>query len=95
MSLAAIGAERPTLLVLTPTLIQMLLDHPDAAKTNFGSVRMTIYAGSPIALGLIMRAIKTEWRKFMQFYGQVSTRSKIAGAKLPRANALLTDIRRP
>ena len=71
--LAAIGAERPTLLVLTPTLIQMLLDHPDAAKTDFSSVRMTMYAGSPIALGLIMRAIKSMPGKFMQFYGQTET----------------------
>jgi acyl-CoA synthetase (AMP-forming)/AMP-acid ligase II len=28
--LAAIASDRPTLLVLTPTMIQMLLDHPDA-----------------------------------------------------------------
>ena len=71
--LAAIGTERPTLLVLTPTLIQMLLDHPHAATTDFSSVRMTMYAGSPIALGLIMRAIRAMPGKFMQFYGQTET----------------------
>jgi len=71
--LTAIGVERPTLLVLTPTLIQMLLDHPQATTTDFSSVRMTMYAGSPIALGLIMRAIKTMPGRFMQFYGQTET----------------------
>jgi acyl-CoA synthetase (AMP-forming)/AMP-acid ligase II len=71
--LAGIQRERPTLLVLTPTLIQMLLDHPDAAKTDMSSVRMTMYAGSPITLGLIKRAIKAMPGKFMQFYGQSET----------------------
>lgn len=72
-SLAAIHAERPTLLVLTPTMIQMLLDHPDSAKTDFGSLRLTMYAGSPISLGLIKRAIAAMPCQFMQFYGATET----------------------
>ncbi len=67
--LGAIGAQRPTLLTLTPTMLQMLLDHPDAATTDFSSLRLTLYAGSPISLGLIQRAIATMPGKFMQFYG--------------------------
>ncbi len=67
--LAAIDQLRPTLLTLTPTMLQMLLDHPDAAGTNFSSIRLTLYAGSPISLGLIKRAIATMPGKFMQFYG--------------------------
>jgi long-chain acyl-CoA synthetase len=71
--LAAIGRDRPSLLVLTPTLIQMLLDHPAAETTDFSSVRMTMYAGSPIALGLIKRAMRSMPGQFMQFYGQTET----------------------
>lgn len=67
--LATIEHDRPTLLTLTPTMIQMLLDHPDAAKTDFSSLRLTLYAGSPISLGLIKRAIEMMPCKFMQFYG--------------------------
>jgi acyl-CoA synthetase (AMP-forming)/AMP-acid ligase II len=67
--LQAIGRERPTLLTLTPTMIQMLLDHPDAASTDFSSLRLTLYAGSPISLGLIKRAIEKMPCRFMQFYG--------------------------
>lgn len=67
--LATIARERPTLLTLTPTMIQILLDHPDAETTDFSSLRMTLYAGSPISLGLIQRAIKKMPCKFMQFYG--------------------------
>jgi acyl-CoA synthetase (AMP-forming)/AMP-acid ligase II len=67
--LATISAQRPTLLTLTPTMLQMLLDHPDAATTDFSSLRLTLYAGSPISLGLIKRAIATMPGQFMQFYG--------------------------
>lgn len=67
--LATITRDRPTLLTLTPTMIQMLLDHPDAAQTDFSSLRLTLYAGSPISLGLIKRAIEKMPCEFMQFYG--------------------------
>ena len=67
--LETITKQQPTLLTLTPTMLQMLLDHPDAASTDFSSLRLTLYAGSPISLGLIKRAIATMPGKFMQFYG--------------------------
>lgn len=67
--LAGIGTMKPTLLTLTPTMLQMLLDHPDAATTDFSSLRLTLYAGSAISLGLIKRAIATMPGQFMQFYG--------------------------
>lgn len=67
--LRTIAQLRPTLLTLTPTMLQMLLDHPDAKTTDFASLRLTLYAGSPISLGLIKRAIATMPGKFMQFYG--------------------------
>ena len=67
--LTTIERDRPTLLTLTPTMIQMLLDHPAAATTDFSSIRLTLYAGSAISLGLIRRAIVAMPGKFMQFYG--------------------------
>ena len=67
--LRTISRQRPTLLTLTPTMLQMLLDHPEAANTDFSSLRLTLYAGSPISLGLIKRAIAAMPGDFMQFYG--------------------------
>ncbi|RSY79333.1 fatty acid--CoA ligase [Sphingomonas koreensis] len=67
--LQAIGVRKPSLLTLTPTMLQMLLDHPDAAATDFSSLRLTLYAGSAISLGLIKRAIASMPCQFMQFYG--------------------------
>jgi len=67
--LGDISSLKPSLLTLTPTMLQMLLDHPDAPATDFGSLRLTLYAGSPISLGLIKRAIAAMPCRFMQFYG--------------------------
>ena len=67
--LRSISTLKPTLLTLTPTMLQMLLDHPTAASADFSSVRLTLYAGSPISLGLIKRAIAVMPCRFMQFYG--------------------------
>lgn len=67
--LKVIRDDKPSLLTLTPTMLQMLLDHPDAQKTDFSCIRTTLYAGSPISLGLIKRAIKIIPGEFMQFYG--------------------------
>ncbi len=71
--LKTISAQRPTLLTLTPTMLQMLLDHPHAATTDFSSLRLTLYAGSPISLGLIKRAIAAMPCQFMQFYGSTES----------------------
>jgi len=76
--LAGIQANRPTLLVLTPTMIQMLIDHPHAVATDFSSVRLLMYAGSPISLGLAKRAISVIPCKFMQFYGQTETSGPVS-----------------
>ena len=67
--LSGITKLKPTLLTLTPTMLQMLLDHPSAAEADFSSLRLTLYAGSPISLGLIKRAIASMPCRFMQFYG--------------------------
>ena len=67
--LNTISTLKPTLLTLTPTMLQMLLDHPTAATADFSSLRLTLYAGSPISLGLIKRAIAVMPCQFMQFYG--------------------------
>jgi acyl-CoA synthetase (AMP-forming)/AMP-acid ligase II len=64
-----IRKDRPTILVLAPTVIQMILDHPAAKDTDFSSVRLTMYAGSPINAQLLKRALAEMKCEFMQFYG--------------------------
>jgi len=67
--LSALQRTRATLLTLTPTMLQMLLDHPAATDTDFSSLRLCLYAGSPVSLGLITRAMASMPCGFMQFYG--------------------------
>jgi acyl-CoA synthetase (AMP-forming)/AMP-acid ligase II len=81
--LATIAQQRPTLLTLTPTMLQFLLDHPDAATTDFSSLRLILYAGSPISLGLIKRALATMPCQFMQFYGSTTARANVSATASP------------
>jgi acyl-CoA synthetase (AMP-forming)/AMP-acid ligase II len=68
-----IARDRPTILPLIPTVIQMLLDHPDATTADYSSVRIVVYAGSPITSHLLGRAIRAMKCDFMQFYGATET----------------------
>jgi len=71
--LKLIARDRPTILPLVPTVIQMLLDHPDAASADYSSVRIVVYAGSPIGSHTLERAIRAMKCDFMQFYGATET----------------------
>ena len=68
-----IKRDRPTLLPIVPTVIQMLLDHPDAARADYSSVRLVVYAGSSISPFLLQRAINEMGCDFLQFYGGTET----------------------
>lgn len=68
-----IARDRPTVVPLVPTVIQMLLDHPNAAQADYSSVRLVVYAGASIGGHLLKRAL-TEMRcDFLQFYGATET----------------------
>ncbi|MDB5971640.1 MAG: Perillic acid-CoA ligase GeoC [Hydrocarboniphaga sp.] len=71
--LRCIARDRPTVCAMVPTAIQMLLDHPDCANTDLSSLRLVMYAGSPISARLLQRAITEMKCRFMQFYGATET----------------------
>ncbi|MCX7069630.1 MAG: long-chain-fatty-acid--CoA ligase [Gammaproteobacteria bacterium] len=71
--LRLIARDRPTVLPLVPTVIQMLLNHPEAANADFSSVRVVIYAGSGIAPHTLTRALNEIKCDFIQFYGATET----------------------
>lgn len=71
--LATIERDKPTICCLVPTAIQMIIDHPDAAKTDLSALRLVMYAGSPITAPLLKRAMSTMRCDFMQFYGATET----------------------
>ena len=56
--LGAIEAHRVTMILVIPTLLRMLLDHPDAASTDLSSLRAVVYAAAPAAPALVRRSLE-------------------------------------
>lgn len=73
-----IQRDRPSIVALVPTAIQMVLDHPDAKTADFSSLRLVMYAGSPISSHLLARALREMKCKFMQFYGATESSGAIS-----------------
>jgi acyl-CoA synthetase (AMP-forming)/AMP-acid ligase II len=71
--LDAISRYKVTKLVVVPTGIQMMLDHPDCPSTDFSSLTYFCYGASPIPLDLLKRAVQTFECDFVQMYGLTET----------------------
>src|SRR6266404_1455971 len=68
--LNAIMRWRVTSLHLVPTMLAMLLAHPDIEKADMSSVRTILYGASPMPLPVIKRALELWGPRFVQYYGQ-------------------------
>lgn len=56
--LAAIAEHRITMILVIPTLLRMLLDHPDAQGADLSSLRAVVYAAAPAAPALVRRSLE-------------------------------------
>ena len=65
--------EHVSKLVLVPATIQMLLRHPNCAKTDFSSIKYLLYGASPIPLDLLREAVDMFKCGFIQLYGMTET----------------------
>jgi len=68
--LNAIARWRVTSLHMVPTMLAMLLAHPDIDKADMSSVRTIVYGASPMPLPVIKRALELWGPRFVQYYGQ-------------------------
>ncbi len=69
-TLQAIERERIQTVVLVPTMVQAMVDHPAAAAHDLGSLRLLAYGASPISEAVIDRALRLlPHTQFMQCYG--------------------------
>ncbi|WP_030261529.1 long-chain-fatty-acid--CoA ligase [Streptomyces violens] len=59
--------------LVTPAMLQMLLDEPGAGPAAFRSVRKMIYGGAPISGPLLRRCLETMGCEFAQIYGSTET----------------------
>jgi acyl-CoA synthetase (AMP-forming)/AMP-acid ligase II len=68
--LAAIAEHRVTDVLLVPTMIQLLADHPRIANYDLASLRSVLYGASPIPRAVLERAMKAfPGASFIQAYG--------------------------
>ncbi|MEF9947504.1 MAG: long-chain fatty acid--CoA ligase [Comamonas sp.] len=68
--LQSIAAHGVTDMLLVPTMIQMLVDHPDIHQYDLSSLQQMLYGASPISEGLLDRAMKAiPHAGFIQAYG--------------------------
>ncbi|MCD2114862.1 long-chain fatty acid--CoA ligase [Rhodococcus rhodochrous] len=66
----AITQHQVTDVLLVPTMIQMLIDHPQIAQSDLTSLRSVFYAAAPIPQALLERAMKAfPNAEFVQGYG--------------------------
>jgi len=70
-SLAAIEEFRPTHSVLVPTMVNMMINHPDVNKYDITSLRRVIYGAAPMPTPVIVRALEVmPGISFVHGYGQ-------------------------
>ncbi len=65
----AIERYRVTELILVPTMINMVLNHPEFSNYDLSSVTRLIYGASPMPLPLLKQAMQTLDCEFVQGYG--------------------------
>jgi acyl-CoA synthetase (AMP-forming)/AMP-acid ligase II len=68
--LDAIVRWRATSIHVVPTMLAMLLAHPEIENADMSSVRTIIYGASPMPLPVIKRGLELWGPRFVQYYGQ-------------------------
>ena len=62
---------------IVPAALQMLLNHPDCARTDFSRIKYILYGASPIPLELLRQCIAMFGAEFVQNYGMTETTGTI------------------
>ncbi|HYL37431.1 MAG TPA: long-chain-fatty-acid--CoA ligase [Bryobacteraceae bacterium] len=65
----AIERHRITTLVLVPTMINMVVNHPEFSRYDLSSLRRVVYGASPMPLPLLQQAMQQLRCEFVQGYG--------------------------
>ncbi len=77
----AVDRWQPTALMLVPTMLGLLLDHPAFRAERFSSIDTIMYGASPMPRPLIERALQLLGPRFVQFYGQTEAPLAIASLR--------------
>ena len=71
--LELLSTERITMSQFVPTMIHALLQHQDIDRYDLSSLRLIVYAGAPMPVELLKKALQRFRCGFAQFYGQTES----------------------
>ena len=75
--LQAVQEERVTHAFLVPTMLKRILDHPDFARYDLGSLKLLAYGAAPMPYEVLLRAIEAFRCDLMNAYGQTESTSTL------------------
>ncbi len=75
--LQAAERSRASVVVLPPTLLGLVVDHPRFADYDLSGLRLVMFGGSPMPLGLLRRATSALSCAFVHAYGTTETSGAI------------------
>jgi fatty-acyl-CoA synthase len=71
--LETIQREKVTLSNLIPTMLNLMVNHPDVGKFDYSSLRVLLSGGAPIAPEVIRKIVETFKCDYIQTYGMTET----------------------
>jgi len=71
--LETIQKEKVTLTNLIPTMLNLMVNHPDVGKFNYSSLRVLLSGGAPIAPEVVRKIVETFKCDYIQTYGMTET----------------------
>ena len=81
--LDALERHRVTLTNLIPTMLNDLVNHPEAAARDLSSLRLLMSGGAPMAPALVERVVQTFGCDYVQTYGMTETSPYLTMSLLP------------
>jgi len=80
-----IEEEGVTLTNLIPTMLNIMVNHPEASLHDFRSLRLLLSGGAPIALEVVRKVVETFHCDYVQTYGMTET-SPYLTVSIPKAH---------
>lgn len=71
--LKAIEREKATLTNLIPTMLNLMVNHPEAGEFDYSSLRVLLSGGAPIAPEVVRKLVNTFKCDYIQTYGMTET----------------------
>jgi fatty-acyl-CoA synthase len=71
--LETIQREKVTLTNLIPTMLNLMVNHPDVRKFDYSSLRLLLSGGAPIAPEVVRKIVETFKCDYIQTYGMTET----------------------